>query len=69
MTAKIMSYITHAKKVSFTTDIWTQRGMSSSYLGVSAHHNTTKAMLAVRKMEGSHTGENIRLVFERVLEE
>lgn len=62
-------------KVSVCTDIWTKRGMTSSYLGITAHffskfdHRKHIVALAVRKLCHPHTAENIRQILEEVLEE
>ena len=37
LNAKISSYSQEANKVSICADIWSKRGMSSSYLGITCH--------------------------------
>ena len=34
---KIASFLSQSHKVSLRADIWTKKGMSSSYLGITAH--------------------------------
>ena len=73
--AKIGSYLEEANKVSICADIWSKRGMSSSYLGITCHfysrrdHRRHCVTLAVRRMPSPHTGEKIREVVDEVLEE
>jgi hypothetical protein len=63
-----------ASKVALHADIWTKKGMASSYLGVTAHFFTDERKqfpttnrlihhptLAVRCIEGKHTGDKIRV--------
>ena len=78
MKARVQSHMTNAKRVSLCTDVWTKRGMTSSYLGVTGHFfyhgndNTSgihAATLAVRCMEGSITGVAIRNTMEDLLVE
>lgn len=63
--ANIMRYLLEAQKVSLCTDIWTKRGMTSSYLGVTAHffsrrdHKRHRVTLAVRRMPHPHSAVNI----------
>ena len=72
---KIQDSLSSANKINLCADIWTKRGMSSSYLGVSAHffsrkdHKRQVATLAVRRMTGEHTGDNIRALVEEILKE
>ena len=75
MKAKIQLYLSFAKKVTLCADIWTKRGLSSSYLGVTAHWFSYKdknrhcATLAVELMQGSITGQAIRFALDRILHE
>ena len=73
MKEAISKYIRSARKIHITGDIWTKRGMTSSYLGLTAHfvsaQETHKAVLAVRQIFGSHTAENIIDIFVKVLKE
>ena len=73
--AKISSFLLEANKISICVDIWSKRGMSSSYLGITAHfysnkdHRRHSVTLAMRRMPQMHTGDNIREIVETVLEE
>ena len=72
---KIQDSFSSASKINLCADIWTKRGMSSSYLGVSAHffsrkdHKRQVATLAIRRMPPEHTGDNIRALVEEILKE
>lgn len=73
--AQVQQYHSSASKVNLCADIWTKRGMTSSYLGLTAHffsqkdHKRRTATLAVRKMAQVHSGENIHALTEEILEE
>lgn len=73
--AKIGSFLQESKKISICADIWSKKGMTSSYLGVTAHffsrkdHRRHSATLAVRRMPQQHTGENIRELVQSILDE
>lgn len=63
--AKIGSFLLEANKMSICVDIWSKKGMTSSYLGITAHFYSHKdrrlhtVTLAVRRMPSPHTGDNI----------
>ena len=71
--AKIGSYLQEANRISICADIWSKKGMSSSYLGITGHFYSQKdhlrhcVTLAVR-MPSPHTGENIRELVDIVLD-
>ena len=73
--AKIGAYLLEARKISICADIWTKRGMSSSYLGITSHfyskkdHRRHSVTLAVRRLPSPHTGDNIRELVDDVLDE
>ena len=73
--ASIQTYLCAARKVSLCADIWSKKGLTSSYLGLTAHffschdHRKHCVTLAVRKMQGRHTAENVREVVEEVMKE
>ena len=73
--AKIQSYLLQARKISICADIWSKKGMSSSYLGITTHfyskkdHRRHSVTLAVRRIPSPHTGDNIRELVETVLDE
>lgn len=58
----MQQYISTANKI-LCADIWSKKGLSSSYMGITAHffsrkdHCCHKAMLAVRRFSHPHTGE------------
>ena len=73
--AKIQDSLSSANNINLCADIWTKRGMSPSYLDVSAHffsrkdHKWQVATLAVRRMTGEHTGDTIHALVEEILKE
>ena len=75
MKTKVQTHLAEARKIHFCIDIWTKRGMSSSYLGITAHffslhdHRIRQAVLAVRRINHPQTAENICEIFEFVLKE
>ena len=73
MKAKVQSYMEEARKINFTIDLWTKKGLTSSYIGVSSHFFSCKdntshyPMIAVRQIHHPTTGENIRALFEEII--
>ena len=73
--AKIGSYLLEANKMSVCIDIWSKKGMTSSYPGITTHFYSHKdrrlhtATLAVCRMPSPHTGDNIRELVDQVLDE
>ena len=63
MKSNVQGFISQAQKISLCADIWTKKGMSSSYLGVTAHfftqhdHRCHRVTLAVRRINHPHTTE------------
>ena len=72
---KIVNVLKDSQRVSICANIWTKKGMSSSYLGITAHfftrsdHVHHRVTLAVRRMPSPHTGENIRQLVDDILTE
>ena len=72
---KITSLLHNARKINLTADIWTKKGMSSSFLGITAHlfnridHKRYNITLAVRLFQSPHTGNRILSVIKSVLSE
>ena len=70
-----MEFLSEVQKGSLCADTWTKRGMTSSYLGVTAHffsrrdRKRLQATLVVRRMPHPHSAVNIREVVEKVLQE
>ena len=70
MRSKIQEYLSKAQKVSLCADVWTKKGMSSSYLGITAHFFSSldrrrhRVTLAVQRIPHPHTAENIRQIVD-----
>ena len=70
---KITCLLRNARKINLTADIWTKKGMSSSFLGVTAHffnrvdHKKYNITLAVRPFESPHTGNRILSEIKSIL--
>lgn len=70
---KTVNVLKDSQRVSTCADIWTKKGMSLSYLGITAHfftrsdHVRHRVTLAVRRMPFSHTGENIHKLADYIL--
>lgn len=62
---KIQSYLMDAQKVSICADVWTKKGMTTSYLGVTANFFCRSdlkrhvATIEVRRLPRPHTADNI----------
>lgn len=76
MTNAVKVHLLSATTVHFTTDIWSKRGMTSSYLGVTAHFFAQSdseyhsVLLAVRHIEElHHTFDIIAGIFTEVVQE
>ena len=73
--SKIKFYLDSAQRVSVCTDIWTKRGMTTSYLGLSAHffsrhdHQRHFVTLAVRLFGHPHTAERGLSLLDEILNE
>lgn len=65
--------IKKAGKFCLIMDIWSRRGLSESYLGILVRYfdhasvSTKQALISLAKMEGSHSGENIKRTMDSVL--
>lgn len=72
---KMCSHLEEAGKIAITIDIWTKKGMSESFLGVTAHsflrksHQCFIATLAVRRFPQPHTADRVLEVLKAVLHE
>ena len=70
---KIQSYLVNARKITICADVWTKKGMSTSYLGLIAHffcrHDLKRhiATIAVRRLPHPHSADNIRALMDDVL--
>ena len=62
-----------AQKVSICADVWTKKGMTTSYLGLTAHFFCRSdlkrhvATIAVRRLPHPHTADNIKALMDEVL--
>jgi len=69
----IMSHMLQARKVNFCTDIWSKKGMTASFIGVTAHffanHKRHNVTLAVKRMPSPHTGEEVLKVVLQIFED
>lgn len=70
---KIQSYLVDARKVTIYADVWTKKGMSTSYLGLTVHFFRRRdlkrhvVMIAVRRLLHPHSADNIRALMDDVL--
>ena len=75
MKAKIGCYLEQSKKVSLAADIWSKKGLTCLYLGITEHffsfkdHRRRCTTLAVRRMTPNHTASNVRAIVGEVLSE
>ena len=73
--ASIQQYLSAAQRISLCADIWSKKGLTSSYLGITAHFFSRKdhcrhcVTLAVTRFPHPHTGQHVREVVEEVLGE
>ena len=64
-----------AEKISFCVDVWSKKGMSASFLGLTAHyyHREKKVKcneaIAVRRFESPHTADRVSQLVDTILEE
>uniref|UniRef100_A0A1X7VBL9 DUF659 domain-containing protein n=1 Tax=Amphimedon queenslandica TaxID=400682 RepID=A0A1X7VBL9_AMPQE len=69
------SILEKARLITICTDIWTKRGMTSTYLGVTAHffsnkdHKRHNVMLAARHFLSPHTASKIADLVQEILVE
>ena len=62
MKVRIQGAMSNARKINFCADIWSKKGLTSSYLGLTAHFycpdtsSIQHATLAVRELPHPHTG-------------
>lgn len=73
--ARISAHVQSANMIGICCDIWSKKGLSSSYLGITAHffsrsdHRRHTVTLAVRRLTCSHTAVNIRCLVEEIIDE
>lgn len=65
--------MSQARKIALCADIWSKKGLTSSYLGVTAHffsrkdHRKHVVTLSVKRMPSPHTAVHVREKVEEVL--
>ena len=73
--SNVQKCLSTAQHVSLCADIWSKKGLTSSYLGITAHffgrkdHRKHHIVLAVRKFAHPHTGEHVHEVVDKMLTE
>ena len=71
----LMSRLNDTRKVALCVDIWSRKGLTASYLGITAHfftrsdHKRHTATIAVRKLPSPHTAERVEEIVDNVLTE
>ena len=69
------SYFQRARLVNICTDIWTKQGMTSSFLGITAHFYSTKdsqkhnVTLAIRRFPSPHSASKLGDLLQKILDE
>ena len=72
---KITLKLQDARKISMCADVWSKKGMTASYLGLSAHfftksdHRRHTVTLAVRRLPSPHTAERIEELVREIIKE
>ena len=75
MKGKISAGLNDSGKIALTIDLWSKKGMSESFLGVTAHsfirksHKRLTATLAVRRFPPPHTADRVLEILRAVLDE
>ena len=70
-----MSRLNDSRKVALCVDIWSRKGLTASYLGITAHfftrsdHKRHTATIAVRRLPSPHTAERVEEIVDSVLTE
>ena len=73
--ARASTFLQEASKVSICADIWSKRGLTASFLGITAHffsrkdHKRHCLTLAVWRMPLPHTADHVRDLVHKVLSE
>ena len=69
----MLALMSQARKIALCADIWSKKGLTSSYLGVTAHffsrkdHRKHVVTLCVKRMPSPHTAVHVREKVEEVL--
>ena len=68
---RIQEILGRTRRCTFCSDIWSKKGMSASFLGITVHDDKKKhsITLAVRRFESPHTNERIAELFHSILDE
>ena len=72
---RVAAKLQDSRKVALCTDIWTRKGMTQSFLGITAHfvmksgHRRHVVTLAVKLLPSPHTAEFIEEALTSVLSE
>ena len=70
-----MSHLKDTRKVALCANIWSRKGLTASYLGITAHfftrsdHKRHTATIAVRRLSSPHTAERVEEIVDNVLTE
>ncbi|XP_055357212.1 uncharacterized protein LOC129602241 [Paramacrobiotus metropolitanus] len=73
--AKMQSELDGAGLIALSTDIWTKKGMTESFLGLNAHYvdaatrETRSCTLACRSFPSPHTAEKVYVLVKEILDE
>ena len=73
--AKVLARMNQARKVAICVDIWSKKGLTASFLGVTAHfftphdHKRNRVTLAVRRLASPHTADHVEATVEDILAE
>ena len=63
--AKVLARMNQARKVAICVDIWSKKGLTASFLGVTVHfftpqdHKWHRVTLAVRRLASPHTADHV----------
>lgn len=72
--SKIISLLSSSPKFALTCDLWTCKNLTNSYLGITAHNfnamnkTANNLLLGLQLINESHTGKNVKICLEKVLE-
>jgi hypothetical protein len=73
MMGNIKYLLKETKKVSLTTDLWSCKGLSNSFIAITAHFFTLKdktyhkVLLGLQVFNDRHTGENVKNIVQKGL--
>ena len=68
-----MSHMSKARKIHFCTDIWSKKGLTASFIGITAHffseHKRHNVTLAVKRMPSPHSAEEVLKIVLQTFED